>query len=249
MKTLIFADVHSNLAALEAMLAAEGDWDDLIFLGDAVLGGPQPEEVVQRLAELDGLFLMGNHDAEMLVKGPEQDSEDRPANWGPWTRSQLSDASRAFLSTFRKTCAIEHQGLTLRLHHGDFPPPVDDRLWPDDPEEFFLDLARRFPEPIILFAHCHIQFRRQVGSTTFINPGGLGQPRLSEPLACYAVLIDGRFDLRGVPYDVEQTCRAVDAAPLDPGFQAEWTSAFRAGEVPARYNIRDFTSLRGHGYR
>ena len=40
MKTLIIADIHANLAALEAILDKEHAWDRFVFLGDAVIAGP-----------------------------------------------------------------------------------------------------------------------------------------------------------------------------------------------------------------
>ncbi len=60
MKSLIIADIHANLASLEAVLESESSWDEVLFLGDAVVGGPHPNEVLSRLSELDGVFLMGN---------------------------------------------------------------------------------------------------------------------------------------------------------------------------------------------
>ena len=66
MESLILADIHANLAALEAILAQEGSWDEVIFLGDAVVGGPQPDETLSLMTTLQGVFLMGNHDREAL---------------------------------------------------------------------------------------------------------------------------------------------------------------------------------------
>jgi len=59
---LIVSDVHANLAALEAVLDAERTWDRFVFLGDAVLAGPQPDEVLSLLRKEADFCLMGNHD-------------------------------------------------------------------------------------------------------------------------------------------------------------------------------------------
>ena len=40
MKSIILSDIHANVAALEAILAQEDAWDELLFLGDAVRDGP-----------------------------------------------------------------------------------------------------------------------------------------------------------------------------------------------------------------
>ena len=54
MRIAIVADVHANLAALEAVLRhaeAQGATDDLWCLGDIVGYGPQPAECVARIRE------------------------------------------------------------------------------------------------------------------------------------------------------------------------------------------------------
>src|SRR5581483_2401020 len=47
MRTLLVADIHGNLAALEAVLAVPHD--ALICLGDLVGCGPEPGECVRRI--------------------------------------------------------------------------------------------------------------------------------------------------------------------------------------------------------
>ena len=66
MKYLILADVHANLPALEAVLDHETDWDEVLFLGDAVGYGPHPDEVLDLHSALPGTFVMGNHDRAIL---------------------------------------------------------------------------------------------------------------------------------------------------------------------------------------
>jgi len=54
MRSLIIADIHSNVAALEAVLAAAGPFDEVICLGDVVLNGPHPAETMDLLMGLGG---------------------------------------------------------------------------------------------------------------------------------------------------------------------------------------------------
>ncbi len=49
MRLAVLSDIHSNLAALDAVLAAVGTVDGVRVLGDIVGYGPQPDEVVERL--------------------------------------------------------------------------------------------------------------------------------------------------------------------------------------------------------
>jgi len=68
-QTLVLADVHGNLAALDAVLddARARGFDDAVFLGDAVGYAPHVGEVIARLRDLPHLTsVLGNHDAALL---------------------------------------------------------------------------------------------------------------------------------------------------------------------------------------
>jgi len=248
MRSLIFADVHANLPALEAILDAE-DWDEILFLGDAVVGGPQPDEVLSVLRELHGTFVMGNHDRQVL-EGTLAPGETNPDQlWIQWTREQVTPANRKFLESFRPSLRVVRNGVEMRLFHGDVSAELGWRVWPDSGPEVFGALARRFTEPCVVLGHSHVQFRVRNGDREFINPGGAGQPRLRCVVACYAVLEDGRFDLKAVPYDAEATARAMDRVPLADWYVDMWRAIYRRGELSDRYALREWTSLREAGYR
>jgi len=248
LKILVIADVHANLAALEAVLDCEASWDEVLFLGDAVVSGPQPEEVVSLIMRLDATAIIGNHDREALEFDPETDGQDPHLEWLRWTRNTLSAESAAWLDGLPATLGIVRDGLSMRLVHGVVPAGHGRRVWPDSPDAAFECLARG-DEPTVFFAHSHVQFETVKGGRTFHNPGSVGQPRLSQPVACYTVILDGRAEMRAVPYDVERTCRAMDSMPLPRGLVEEWKSAYRRGVCPERYAIRDFAPLVAAGYR
>jgi len=250
MKTLILADVHANLAALEAVLHKEGSWDDLLFLGDAVVAGPQPNEVLSLLSSLPGTYIMGNHDRELLNIDVSVPTVNPHRLWLYWDHRQLTAPNRRFLTTFRPAGRYSSQKAEFYCHHGDLPADLGRRLWPDSPEEVFAALAQRYPGRLILIAHSHVQFIHRHQDTWIVNPGSVGQQRLGLPEACYAVMEDGEIDLRSVPYDVEKTCASMEQVPLtDRHFVGDWQNAWRRGVLPARYHIRDFTPLLGKGYR
>jgi len=62
MRALILSDIHANLEALHAVLAAAGEWDALWNLGDMVGYGASPNEVLDRIRPLATLTVRGNHD-------------------------------------------------------------------------------------------------------------------------------------------------------------------------------------------
>ena len=61
-RILLLSDIHSNLEALDACLAAAPPHDRVINLGDTVGYGANPNEVIARVRSLGGIFVRGNHD-------------------------------------------------------------------------------------------------------------------------------------------------------------------------------------------
>src|ERR1700676_4387858 len=62
MRALILSDIHANLEALNAVLAAAPEWDVLWNLGDMVGYGASPNEVLDMIRPLSTLTVRGNHD-------------------------------------------------------------------------------------------------------------------------------------------------------------------------------------------
>src|SRR5579875_3831299 len=62
MRALILSDIHGNLEALTAALAAAGQVDTLWNLGDVVGYGASPNEVIEVVRPLAELTVRGNHD-------------------------------------------------------------------------------------------------------------------------------------------------------------------------------------------
>lgn len=90
MRTLIVADIHGNLTALDAVLQTPEarSCQRIISLGDQVNYGPQPRQVMERLQETDATLLLGNHEHRLL----HMDSPEFAAyNWAllRWTYAQL----------------------------------------------------------------------------------------------------------------------------------------------------------------
>ncbi len=251
MKSLILADIHANLPALEAVFEQEGSWDELIVLGDIVVAGPYPDEVTSLLVDEKGVLIRGNHDQEALEIDLDAPQPDAHWEWIQWTRRQLSRRNYDFVASLPDTCAIERDGMSLRLVHGRFPRELGRRVWPDSPDEQFEAIAQLYQEDIILYGHVHVQSQHVHQLTTFLNPGTVGAPYMGQSLACYAVLEDGQFDLKGTPFDVDRVCRAMDerVSLSDPEFVEDWKNCWRTGELPRRYFIRDYAPLRQMGYR
>jgi diadenosine tetraphosphatase ApaH/serine/threonine PP2A family protein phosphatase len=219
MRVAVLSDLHSNLAALDAVLDDLGVVDAIWVLGDIVGYGPDPDAVVARLRELDAIAVRGNHDAAALGQLDAAAFNDDARAAVEWTRRHLERATRAWLDDLPERRVIDD----FTLVHGSPRDPLWEYL-------FSVGSARRnlaaFDTPHCLVGHTHIQlaYREEERSIATIdpvpgeplelderrcilNPGGVGQPRDGDPRAC-AMLLDtdaGSVEWRRVPYPVEQT--------------------------------------------
>jgi predicted phosphodiesterase len=69
MKILVLSDLHGNLPALQAVLEAASDVDQILCLGDLVNYGPQPAECVRSAMETltPDWLMQGNHDGAVAL--------------------------------------------------------------------------------------------------------------------------------------------------------------------------------------
>ncbi|MCI0711633.1 MAG: metallophosphatase family protein [Chloroflexi bacterium] len=224
MQIAIISDMHGNCVALDAVLAdlQLESIDQLVCLGDAVQGGPQPSQVVSRLRELACPVVMGNADDWLISgedSGAEQITEERRQKLDTvrdWQLTQLSEADIAFMKTFKPTIELPvDTGHTLLCYHGS-PRSFDDVILPTTPDEEIRAYLEPRDDMIYTGGHTHVQFVRHFGRTFHFNPGSVGfayrhdQPDddfHADGWAEYAVLsiTDGRIELtfRRIPFDVK----------------------------------------------
>ena len=229
MRIAVFSDIHGNAVALQAVLTdlQATPADGLVCLGDAIQGGPQPVQVVERLRELACPVVMGNADAWLLSgveTGQEQFSADRLRQMEAvrqWTLSCLSAEDRDFIAAFHPAVEIPLMaGRKLLCFHGS-PASFDDVILPSTPEEEFQSYLGSYVPNILTGGHTHIQHIRRLEEGFYFNPGSVGlaynhnQPEggfHADPWAEYAVLSaqDGRLALefRRVPFDAAALVQA-----------------------------------------
>jgi diadenosine tetraphosphatase ApaH/serine/threonine PP2A family protein phosphatase len=78
-----------------------------------------------------------------------------------------------------------------------------------------------------------MQFNLMAGPTVVLNPGSVGQPRDGDPRAAYAIIEDGRIELKRIDYPIEEAVRRVEAADLPDRAKALLTTSLREGRLPA----------------
>ncbi|HET6594833.1 MAG TPA: metallophosphoesterase family protein [Anaerolineales bacterium] len=228
MRIAVISDMHGNDLAFEAVDADIKDQnvDQIVCLGDAIQGGPQPAEVVRRLRRMNCPVVMGNADA-WLISGEETGEEgippERLRKMGEirlWSLSQLTEDDINFISKFQPTVSIKMEAeLDLLCFHGS-PASFDDIILPAAPEEEFKKFLGPYTGKILTGGHTHAQQLRRIGDLFFFNPGSVGftyshdQPEgqfYADPWAEYAILTAEkgkiRVEFRRIPFDAEALIR------------------------------------------
>jgi diadenosine tetraphosphatase ApaH/serine/threonine PP2A family protein phosphatase len=217
MRIAVVSDVHSNLHALDAVLAQVGSVDAIWHLGDIVGYGPEPDAVVDRLATAAAIGVRGNHDAA-AVGGAEIDWFNADARAAmEWTRHVIAASTVAWLTALPD----RREEADFTLVHGS---PLDP-IW----EYLTTATAARDNLAVIgtthgLNGHTHVPLAFSLdddrmtrlapdgaaptvldGRRMLLNPGSVGQPRDGDPRASYLLLdLAARHATWGrVAYDID----------------------------------------------
>lgn len=228
MRIAVISDMHGNDLAFEAVEAdiLAQDVGQIVCLGDAIQGGPQPAQVVQRLRRLNCPVVLGNADA-WLISGQETADEgippERLKKMGEirlWSLSKLTEEDMDFIASFQPTVTIQlADGLNLLCFHGS-PASFDDIILPAAPEEEFQKFLGPYTGQVLTGGHTHAQQIRRLGNQFFFNPGSVGfayshyQPDgqfFADPWAEYAILTSANgqisVEFRRIPFDAEELIR------------------------------------------
>jgi predicted phosphodiesterase len=200
----VITDVHANLPALEAALAAidARGCDEILHTGDAIGIGPFPRETLSLLLATPRIrFAMGNHDAWFAMGLPANAPEwmdDGERRHQEWVHAQLSDDLRAAVGSWPWAHVVEIQGVRALFTHygrpdgrGGFAPIRRDATGADL-DDVFDDAG----VDLVFYGHHHPR-SDLTGRARYINPGSLGCH--TEPVARFAVLEvvrEGAWDVR-----------------------------------------------------
>ena len=239
MRILLISDIHSNLEALQACLAAAPKHDLIVNLGDIVGYGASPNEVTAKARELGGTFVRGNHDK--VVAGLDDVETFNPVAGmaALWNRDQLSTDHLEWLRALPKGPGTV-QGLSaIQFVHGAA----------DDEDRYVVTIQDALASlttatvNVTFFGHTHIQgafllrgdvaenhypeypsianteswdFPLETGVTYLVNPGSVGQPRDGDWRAAFAAFDSDRqvVTFFRVPYDLRSAQERIFAANL-----------------------------------
>lgn len=200
MRIAVLSDIHANITALDAVLAATGAVDGVWHLGDVVGYGPEPDAVVARLRDLGATGVKGNHDAA-AAGGAEIEWFNPDARRAmEWTRAAITPATRAWLDALPQSVGEAE----CTLVHGSPREPIWEYVTSVPVARANLAIL---PSRIGLHGHTHLPVafveddgRIEVvspgdgselelrGRRALVNPGSVGQPRDGDPRSSWLVL-------------------------------------------------------------
>jgi predicted phosphodiesterase len=240
-RILLLSDIHANLEALEAALAAAPPFEAVVNLGDIVGYGASPNEVAERSRSLGKVFVRGNHDKAATGVMDLDDFNPMAAAAAIWTRNQLTSENLGWLR------GLPHGPVSLP----DFPEVQLVHGSPNDEDEYVVSLGDALAPlitltiPLTFFGHTHLQggffangssadgFRpeyRTVGQPEsvplqlkpatryLINPGSVGQPRDGDWRAAFALFDSDAqvIHFHRTPYNLKAAQDRIFAAKLPP---------------------------------
>ena len=242
MRYAFFSDIHSNIFALEAVLADVADVgvDQRYVLGDLVGYAPWPNEVLDRLRNEAIPIVMGNYDDGTGFGRDEcgcaytHPVEKALGDAGfAWTKAHTSEANTAWLRTLAPQIRFEADGLRFLLVHGS-PRKMNEYLYEDKPDSTFARIAADANADVIVCGHTHRPYDKTVGTTRFINDGSAGKPKDGDPRACWALVETSPAGVsvafRRVDYDIDAAAQGILASDLPHEFVGQLREArgFRA---------------------
>ena len=199
MRFAIFSDTHSNLEALEAVLAdaRERRCTHFVCLGDIVGYNANPHECVERIRELDCPTVKGNHDEQASLPLSTSDFNELAERAIQWTRDNLTEEDKQWL----RALPLQKKVRDFTIVHATLDTPAQWGYVFNN-----LDAAASFTyqhTTACFFGHTHVPmvFIRDEGvrrewidhirieptKKYLINMGSVGQPRDGNWRAAYCI--------------------------------------------------------------
>ncbi len=244
MKYAIISDVHGNLEAFLAVIEAikEEKVDKCLFVGDIVGYGANPRECIAELKKLKCLAVAGNHDWGAVELSPIENFNSCAKEAIQWTMEQLSEKDKEFL----KKLLLVQTTDDITLVHSTLLNP---EKWEYVHSTFQAHKSMELQKTSVLFAghsHTPITFfeplqtkgpikiskeetiQIEEGYKYFINVGSVGQPRDSEPKACYGIYDKKRqiVQIKRIKYDIKKTQEKI----IEAGLPARLAERLECGE-------------------
>lgn len=231
MRVGLLSDVHANLVALEAVLAALGRVDALWVTGDTVGYGAEPSEVLALLRERGAVLVQGNHDRGVATGEGLELFHERAAIAARMHARWLGPEERDALAALPQVVSIDR----FTLCHGSLRDPLWEYVTTTDAAAATIARATTahaccgHTHVPVMYVEEHGTVRAMrpgdgasypLGPRCVLNPGSVGQPRDGDRRASYVVLDTdaGTATFVRASYRVDEAQRRIRARRLPEMF-------------------------------
>lgn len=178
MRLAVISDMHGNCFALDTVLTdiRKQGIEQIVCLGDAIQGGAQPAETLERLRELNCPVVMGNADAWLITgqqTSPSEQISEQQLTVREWSLAQLSEHDIALVRQFQPTIAIPLEGRKKLLCFHGSPHSFDDVILPETPDNTVRQFLSGYDATLLTGGHTHTQQLRRLGDSWYFNPGSV----------------------------------------------------------------------------
>ena len=195
----LLADVHGNLAALDAVLAelTRRDVERIVVAGDLLFGGDDPLGVWRRLTERKAQLLRGLSDTALATLDPEKlvpknEADARKRERFLEARKKVGGLVLRSLARLPEQIRLPlADGRELMVCHGSPRDPSVDLTFDVDDEELLVLLGGD-PADLIAVGGSHVPFDKEIEETRVLGLGSVGQA--PEGDAAHFVILSPRLE-------------------------------------------------------
>lgn len=228
MRIGVISDIHSNLGALNSVIAflRGKNVDAIINAGDNVGYSAFPNECISRLQSEKVMSVQGNYDEAAgndlddcgCGEGDELTTKIRKASL-EWTRANLEKENKRYLAVLPPRLIVRFCNYLAGVMHGGLTRLNEDI--DENNETAILKILNSINTDILILGHTHIPFIRKMGSRLVLNPGSVGKPADGNPDAsCAVIYLDGGIEAQAeifrVRYGIDENIECLIKAGLPP---------------------------------
>ena len=232
MRYAILGDIHSNLTALEAVLAHVDQLgvDQILSVGDVVGYGAAAREVLDILRDRKIPAVKGNHDAAVVGELDTTFFNPLAKKAVEWTRGELTERDLEWLAGLplllhTEDCAVGH-GTYAQPERFDYIQSTEDADPSLDEQPRMacfvghthvpVTILRLQDDPSRTFYTMDREVDLSMADKALINVGSVGQPRDEDPRAAVGIYdaAEAHYAIHRVEYKVEVESSRIRKAGL-----------------------------------
>ena len=234
MRIAVISDIHSNIYALNEVLAdiKNRHIDLTVCTGDLVGYATRPNEVIETLKEEKILTIMGNYDEAIgnfkIICGcdyPDPKDAEKAGLSMHFTSEETKPENKTYLRNLPKEATFTFNNKTIKFVHGS-TRVINEYLKENSKEAE--EVMGELVEDILVCGHTHIPYSKYYGEKLLVNAGSVGKPKTNTPDANYVIIDIQNEDEIGqkepsvkveiieVTYDFEKMAREIEENEILP---------------------------------